>query len=57
MASENKTYTDVATEYGDLNRLAQTAEDMGAHESAQAYRDEASEVRQGLFGSDSQFRR
>ena len=56
MASD-KSYADVATEYGDLNRLAQTADNMGAHQEAQTYRDQADEVRQGLFGPDSQFKR
>lgn len=50
-----RNYQEVAAEYGDLNRLAQTADDMGAHESAQGYRDQADEVRQGFFGPDSQF--
>lgn len=48
----DKSFKVVATEYGDLNRLAQTADSMGAHQSAQAYREEASEVRQGFFGQD-----
>lgn len=51
----DKNYQEVATEYGDLNRLAKTADDIGAHESAQAYRAEADQVRQDLFGPDSQF--
>lgn len=51
----DKTFAETATEYGDLNRLAQTADSMGAHETAQTYRDEASKVRQDFFGPDSQF--
>lgn len=55
MARNEKNYSDVADEYGDLHALARTAEEMGAHDSAQAYREEASQVRQDFFGPDSQF--
>lgn len=57
MGREDDSYKEAAAEYGDLNRLPQTADNMGAHEAAQSYRDEADQVRQGLFGPDSQFKR
>lgn len=52
----NKDFKDIATEYGDHLRLAETAEEIGAHKTAQAEREAASEVRQGFFGSDDQFK-
>lgn len=57
MASEYDSFSDVAREYGDCARLAQTAQQMGAHETAQGWLDEADRVRQAHFGSDDQFKR
>lgn len=57
MGRKYKNYGEAAAEYADLKRLAQTADSMGARKSAKAYRDEASEVRQGFFGPDAQFKR
>ncbi|MBT2676799.1 hypothetical protein J7E95_39660 [Streptomyces sp. ISL-14] len=55
--ARSEDFKDVANEYMDHVRLAQTAESMGAHETAEAERQAASEVRQSFFGPDSQFKR
>lgn len=55
--ARDKSFKDVATEYGDHMRLARTAEDLGAHATAEAERQAAEETRQGFFGPDSQFGR
>lgn len=49
---DKQSYSEAAREYADAKRMAATAEGMGAGESAQAWRDEADEVRQGFFGRD-----
>ena len=53
-AEELKT---AAAEFCDHLAIAQTAESMGAVATAEAERQAAADVRQGVFGPDSQFNR
>lgn len=53
MARNNgKSYEETSREYADMRRLEMTAERMGESQAAKAYRDEASQIRQGFFGPD-----
>ena len=53
-AEELKT---AAAKFCDHMAIAQTAQNMGANATAEAERQAAADVRQGLFGPDSQFKR
>jgi len=50
--SKYENYTEAAAVYADARHMAATAEDMGADKSAQAWLDEADEIRQDFFGPD-----
>ncbi|MEV0526620.1 hypothetical protein AB0I66_24565 [Streptomyces sp. NPDC050439] len=48
----DKTYAEAAREYSDALKIADTAQDMGKDQTAQDWRDQASEIRQSFFGRD-----